>query len=319
MTLAHLPHPNYPAAVEPPALTANDNKWIALIQPAADLANMIAGTDFVPAEMRNSPGAIAACILYGAELGLGPMVSLAKIDLVKGRPAPKAELARALALAAGHEVWVDEQTNTKCRVSGKRRGSQKVETVTWTMDDVKRAGISSHMYTKYPRQMLLARASTELVRMMCPDALGGITLFAEELEDGDVEAVAPAVVASEPLKQTRKRNAAPTPPSVPQGAGAPDLMPVDDSPPPLPDELPPSVTDAQIKKMMAQFNDIGLKERNDRLDFIAAAVRRVDSSKDLTVDEASKVIDALDKCISGGASLVVVDGGMQLHLDEEPF
>ena len=50
------------------------------------------------------------------------------------------------------------------------------------MDDVKRAQIGSQMYTKYPRQMLLARASAELIRAMCPDVLGGIASFAEEVE-----------------------------------------------------------------------------------------------------------------------------------------
>lgn len=125
--------------------------------------------------------------------------------------------------------------------------------------------------------------------------------IADRIQNAQREPAKPRANSAPPIPQTGVK---------PRGAVA------------LPDPPQPSpggVTDAQIKKMMAQFNDIGLKERNDRLDFIAAAVRRVDSSKDLTVDEASKVIDALDKCISGGASLVVVDGGMQLHLDEEPF
>lgn len=316
MTLARLPHPDYPMPLD----QASGNQWIDLVKPAADLASMIAQTEFVPAEMRNKPAAIAACILYGAEIGIGPMQSLAKIDLVKGRPAPRAELARALALAAGHEVWVESQSNTACKVSGRRRGSQQVQSSTWTMDDVKKAGIASGMYSKYPRQMLLARASAELVRMMCPDVLGGIGLFAEEVVDAD-EQSAPAATTETPAtaRQTRKRaqpiQATHTP------AEAPVAAAVADDAPPLPDELDATpdgmVTAAQIKKMMASFNEVGLKERNDRLDFIAAAVRRVDTSKDLTVDEASTVIDAIDKCINGGATLVIIDGGMELHYDDE--
>jgi hypothetical protein len=51
------------------------------------------------------------------------------------------------------------------------------------MDDAKKAGIAGNpSYAKYPRQMLLARASAELVRQMCPEVLGGITVFAEEAE-----------------------------------------------------------------------------------------------------------------------------------------
>ena len=149
------------------------NGWVDLMKPAAELAVQIAETEFVPAEMRHRAEAIAACILFGAELGIGPMVALAKIDIIKGRPAPKAELGRALALGAGHDLWVDESTNTRVVVCGKRRNSTHVFRVQWTMDDAKRAGIAGNpAYAKYPRQMLLARASAELVRSMCPEVLG---------------------------------------------------------------------------------------------------------------------------------------------------
>ena len=41
---------------------AEPNHWIDLVTPAADLAGMIAATEFVPAEMRNKPATVAACI-----------------------------------------------------------------------------------------------------------------------------------------------------------------------------------------------------------------------------------------------------------------
>lgn len=280
------------------------NHWVDLVQPAADLAAMIADTEFVPQEMRKRPAVIAACILFGAELGLGPMVSLAKIAVVKGKPAPYAELARALALGAGHEIWVDEQTNTRCKVSGSRRGSQQVHSVTWTADDVRKAGINSAMYSKYPRQMLYARASAELVRQMAPDVLGGITLFAEEA--ADAEPAEPTPTATEPVKATTRRRT----PAIPALAPAtePDL-------PPLPDDTPETAdgpTEAQIKRMMATFNELGIKDRADRLSFIAAAARPVASSKELTVDEAAQVIDNLDRVVRGDIDLVYVDGTIHI-------
>ena len=101
-------------------------------------------------------------------------------------------------------------TNTKVTVSGRRRGSQNVQTVTWTMDDAKKAGIAGNPnYAKYPRQMLLARASAELVRAMCPDVLGGITSFAEEAadlpDDGPTFTTATIVTDEEKPKTTRRR------------------------------------------------------------------------------------------------------------------
>ena len=303
---------NLPATIDTPTLAlapSSTPAWVEMLTPVADLARQIAGTDFVPESMRGKPAAVAAAILFGAELGLPPMQSLAKIDIVKGRPAPRAELARALALAAGHEVWVDESTNTRVKVSGRRRGTDVVQSVTWTIDDAKRAGIASAMYTRYPRQMLLARASAELIRQMAPDVLGGIAVFAEEADDAP--AAAPA--ASDPATAmpagtaTRRRRAA-TPPAAPGG---------EDSPPesvaePEPAAPVDSASDAQIKRMMVGFNEIGIKAREDRLAFIAAAATAVDSSRDLTKAEAARVIDALDAVAQGRLTIDHTDGALVL-------
>lgn len=290
--------PEYVATLEQTA----GNEWVDLVQPAADLAAMIAQTEFVPAEMRNKPAAIAACILYGAEIGIGPMQSLAKVDIVKGRPAPRAELARALALAAGHEIWVEEQSNTRCKVSGRRRGSQQVQTVTWTLDDVKKAGIANQAYGKYPRQMLLARASAELVRMMCPDVLGGIGLFAEEAVDATDNTTPVVAAAPEPKTTTTRKRPAPAPALAP--------APITEEIPLLPDELPTTDTTAQNRKMMAAFNELGLPDRADRLAFVAAVVRPVESSNDLTPDERSQVIDAIQQAIDGRLNITWTDPGV---------
>lgn len=288
---------------------AQPSAWVALVEPAAHFANQIAKTEFVPQEMRNKPDVVAACIMYGAELGLGPMQSLAKIDIVKGRPAPRAELARALALAAGHELWVDEaSSNTKVTVHGRRRGSSNVMTVAWTQDDVKRAGISSAMYQKYPRQMLLARASAELVRMVCPDVLGGIALFAEEVEAGEVDGTAEPVQATATQKRSRAKAAIEPPPA-----------------PALPDEVPPALdaphdgpSDAQIRKLMASFGDVGIREKGDRLAFTVAVIgRELTTSKDMTPDEVSAVIDSLSRVVDGSLSLAWENGRVLLAPNDD--
>lgn len=280
-------------------------KWIDLIAPAAALANQIAKTEFVPQEMRGKPDVVAACILYGDEIGIGPMMALAKVDIVKGRPAPKAELARALALAAGHQIEVRESTNTRVTVAGRRSGSEFWQTVTWTMDDVKKAGIVNQAYAKYPRQMLLARASAELVRAMCPDVLGGITRFSEEYDDTDPDAgPAPRVTATVMAAPAgRKRQRAPLPPVA-------EL-----APPPLPgeDDDEPVVelaTDAQITKLVICFKELGISDREDRVQFLRDAIgRHIDSSKEMTKAEASAVIDKLESAPPSD----------EPPLDEEPF
>jgi hypothetical protein len=70
--------------------------------------------------------------------------------------------------------------------------------------------------------MLLARASAELVRMMCPDVLGGIAMFAEEVEAGDAEGVDTAPAPATATTKRQRAKAAIEPPPAP----------------PLPDEEP---------------------------------------------------------------------------------
>jgi len=280
-------------------------KWVELMTPAADLAREIANTDFVPGAMRNKPAVVTACILFGDELGIGPMQSLAKIDVIDGRPAPKAELARALVLAAGHDLWFIEQTNTKCTVAGQRKGSPNVQQVTWTMDDAKRAGLDGKQnWRKWPRAMLAARASAELCRLAFSDCLGGIGYFAEELEDDhDQTPTAPAPIAAvtaapAKAKNTRRLNPAP-------------VLESDDLPP-LPDEEAPAadtITEPQTKKLMALFNALEVTERDDRMALCTSlAGRPLASSKDLTKAEASHIIDRLSAVEAGTADIVFDDG-----------
>lgn len=300
MSLAPVEH--YPAGLQirtqPAAapVPAPSNQWIELMRPAAELAAQIARTEFVPDAYRGKPEAIAACILYGDELGIGPMQSLAKIDIVKGRPAPRAELGRALAHAAGHELWVEDQTNTRVTVSGRRRGSNHVQSVTWTMDDAKKAGIAGNPnYAKYPRQMLLARASAELVRAMCPEVLAGIAVFAEEADDLEPAAVTVAAThtPAEATKATTRKRRDPKPDTEPSA-------PVDDTKP----------SEAQTKMAMASFAEAGVSDRTDRLAATGALVGRpVESWSDLSRDEASKVIDGLERVNGGDLAFEISDDG----------
>lgn len=60
-------------------------------------------------------------------------------------------------------------------------------------------------------------------------------------------------------------------------------------------DLPPKgteITDAQLKRMMAHFNEMGISDREERLAYVTAITRRtIESSRELTRGEAVKVID----------------------------
>ena len=63
-----------------------------VLTPAIDLADRISRTEFVPKPMQGRPEAVLAAILTGHELGVGPMVALANIDVIEGRPAIRSHL-----------------------------------------------------------------------------------------------------------------------------------------------------------------------------------------------------------------------------------
>jgi hypothetical protein len=154
---------------------------------AWELAERIARTDFVPTALRGKPEAVLAAILTGHELGIGAMQSLSKIHVIEGRPAMAAELMRALVLGAGHELWVEESTTSRCIVVARRSNGDRESRFAWTLDDAKRAGLDRRQnWQKYPRAMLLARASSEAVRAVFPDVVAGVSYSVEELSDGDV-------------------------------------------------------------------------------------------------------------------------------------
>lgn len=152
-------------------------RWIRTAQPAAEFADRIADTEFVPAAMRGRPAMVAACIMYGDEIGVGPMQALASIHVVDGRPFPSAELLRALVLRDGHVFRVIEATGTSCTVLGIRAGRPESEgvRVTWTIEMARAAGLAGKgAWRSYPRALLVARASTDLARMLFPDVVKGL-------------------------------------------------------------------------------------------------------------------------------------------------
>jgi hypothetical protein len=180
-----------------------------------------------------------------------------------------------------------------------------VFTVTWTMDDARKAGIAGNpAYAKYPRQMLLARASAELVRQMAPDVTGGIVMFAEEAADADTPDI-PATVPTQPAvgpAGTQKRS---------RRTKTPDPVTVEPGAPHPADEGFDKPTEAQTKMAMALFTEIGIVERDDRIAATNALVsRQVSSWNDLDRNDASTVIDALTKVRDGGITFHITDHGV---------
>lgn len=211
--------------------------WVDVLPAVGDLAGKIASTDFVPDAMRGKPAVVAAAILYGRELDLPPMVSLRSINVIKGKPALSAEAMRAMILAAGHELTFQEMTSARCVIVGRRKGQDATTTVTYTMDDAKKAGLAGQQqYSKMPRQMLAARATAEIARLIFADVIGGLVADIEVDDDA-----AEPIAAVTPITRAKRAKAMPDAvPAEPEPTPAPA---VEQDPEPVLDD---DVIDAEI-------------------------------------------------------------------------
>ncbi len=131
------------------------------------------GNELVPRQYWERPEAALTAILMGRELGLGDMTALQRIYVFDGKVVLAAELVRGLVRRAGHSLVYDERSTEVCTITGRRHDTGDTMTVTWSIDQATKAGLAGKgPWTKYPRAMLDARATTELARALFSDCIG---------------------------------------------------------------------------------------------------------------------------------------------------
>lgn len=278
-----------PAAA--PASMAQLGKLAEHVQAMADastLAVALCNSALVPEIYKNKPENGAIAVLYGAELGLTPIQSLQQIFVVKGTPAIYARTMVALLMKNGHRVWTGESSDTSVTVYGQRAGEDHVEESTWTIERARKAGFTqtSKNYDSNPQAMLYAKGATEICRKIGPDVLLGIAYSREELE------MEPRVV-----KATAERIGGGT-------AGLRAKMGVNPSPAPAEtagDALP--VTPAgKLKSLTGLLKDSGLTDPAAGLAWAADVLGHpITSTKNLSGEDADKLIAELDRAAAGGA------------------
>jgi len=188
-----------------------------------EICNAAIKSGMLPAAIK-SPEAAAIIALKSRELGIPLMVGFANIHVVNGKPAMSAELIQAQARKnlPGLVFNILETTNEKCVVEGQRpeRGSRPL-TVSFSIEDARKAALlSKDVWKSYPAAMLRARAVTACLRLLCPDALMGISYTPEEL---GLDAIEDIETTSRPVE----------PPKEAEPKAAPALQPVEGEPDPL--------------------------------------------------------------------------------------
>ena len=149
---------------------------------AHNIGTALCRTSFVPKHFQGKPEEAAAAILYGSAIEMDPITALQNVYVISGKPALYARTMVAIVLSKGHEIWTEEESDGSVTVAGRRKGSDKVERVTWTSEMANRAGYTSNAkYKTDARSMLYARASGDVARRIAPDALLGFSHNVEEL------------------------------------------------------------------------------------------------------------------------------------------
>lgn len=126
-----------------------------------------------------------AIVQKAKSLNLNPLEALnGGLYFVQGKVGMSAELMNSMIRKAGHSIKKDSKSNeTICILHGTRIDNGDTWTVSFSIDDAKRAGLLKNMYDKYPSIMLYNRAMSMLARQLFPDIIKGAGYTVEELKE----------------------------------------------------------------------------------------------------------------------------------------
>jgi hypothetical protein len=142
-------------------------------------------------EKLGGAGGVMSIMLYAKELGICPMTALfGGMRNVQGKIEVSPQQMNAMIRRAGHKIIEVELTNSSCTLKGVRKDTGETINVTYTIEDAKRAGIykDGGGWTKYPQDMLFARAITRIGRRLFADVIGTMYVAGEvdEVEEATV-------------------------------------------------------------------------------------------------------------------------------------
>jgi hypothetical protein len=266
--------------------------WARQATAAAVYAERVCSTTMAPQQYRGKPAEAAAAILAGAELGFSPMASLRAFDNIGGTPAPKAMTLRAVVQAAGHQIRIVESTAERAVVDGRRKGETEWNAPSiWDVERAKKLPQfkSNPNYQHNLAAMLLARATAAEEITDTPAVNAAPVARRLTVADLDAPNDKPRIHPADGRELTpgymADRDAARKAAKFP-GYVDPTTLVV------------PHITNDQRKHMFALWNELGFsgeENREQRLIITAKilGLEELESSNELTYDEAEKVIAAL--------------------------
>ncbi|MFB4275811.1 recombinase RecT [Nonomuraea sp. MTCD27] len=263
-----------------------------------EYAKALSVSNLLPKQYQGQPGNVLYAVEFGQSLGISTMAAILGVHIIEGRASASSGLISALVRRAGHRlrVWVERDSAGSLVAAVAtivRKDDPDFEfRATWTMGRAQAAGLAGkQVWKNYPEAMLKARAISEVAREACEEELSGVGYTPEELGaevNGDGSIVVTTARPNTPGRSIREAVAPqqqqPEAPVEPVTGHVAERM----------------ISDAQLKKMGTALREAGLTDRDSALAFVNAVLERdtdnpVTSRNELTLDEASRVIDALDQ------------------------
>lgn len=146
-------------------------------------AKIVSQSSLIPAEYRGKPADIIWAMDISDALGVHYTQVMQSMVVARGKMTMSADLMGAIVRRAGHKLRIHEDGNSVTASIVRADDLDYEFTVTWDEEKARAAGLWGNRgpWTQYPRQMLRARAITEVCRQGASDALAGNMYTAEEL------------------------------------------------------------------------------------------------------------------------------------------
>jgi len=148
----------------------------------------LAKTPFLKPELRNKPEAVLSIILLAKEIGVQPMTALAKMHFIQGQPTLPVQMMLALAKEYDKTIKYkveQDNKNESVTVSAIDSDGDVLASSTWDATRASKMGLLGRdQYKKQPLTMYKWRATAEVIRFVCPQAVNGL-LGTEEFKDLD--------------------------------------------------------------------------------------------------------------------------------------
>lgn len=234
-------------------------------------------------------------IMAGQAWGIDPFSAMSGIHVIQGKATVGAHLMAAKVKGSGkYDYRVREMTDQVCSIEYFEAG-ESLGVSTFSLEDAKKAGTQN--LTKFPRNMLFARAMSNGQRWFCPDVFTTPVYTPEEMgakvdaEGNVLDVTARDVHPPEAAPVTKRLEVEP----IAEGDGVSFDDLTSDEPEVEQGRLDVEpITGAQLKALHTIGSKLGVgsDQRDDFRAFIADIIGRpLASSKDLTKQEAMTLLD----------------------------